>query len=234
MASVITSASIPNIIPSSDEKYAEGMRLANDALQDMLELVNMPDFENHEGWKQKSANKNDIVFSKYYALGKIFTMRTIFDFPLQPCFAEHWENFADITKYNKNISSVKIIDDLAPNMDVVYYAMKDFATIKGREFLMCRTFRSFGDEIIEAARSFDFMGAEHDPQKIRGHIILAGGRFRICPVDSAKTIVDYVMCVDFKEKNIPKIIIDATMSTLIMQDAEFTRKQIEKLKQEAV
>lgn len=68
----------------------------------------------------------------------------------------------------------------------------------------------------------------------RGQVILAGGRFRVCPEDSAKTVVDYVMCVDFKEKNIPKIIMDATMSTLIMQDAEFTRKQIEKLKEEAV
>ncbi|KAM3727044.1 Steroidogenic acute regulatory-like protein [Dirofilaria immitis] len=234
MATVITPANVLNIIPTSVEKYAEGIRLANDALQDMMELVNMPDFESRDGWKQKSANKNDIVFSKYYAIGKIFTMRTVFDFPLQPCFAEHWENFADIAKYNKNISHVKIIDDLSPNMDVVYYAMKDFATIKGREFLMCRTFRSSGDEILEAARSFDFLGAERNPQKIRGHIILAGGRFRVCPEDSAKTIVDYVMCVDFKEKNIPKIIMDATMSTLIIQDAQFTRKQIEKLKQEAV
>ncbi|EFO24025.2 hypothetical protein LOAG_04464 [Loa loa] len=209
------------------------MRHANDALQDMLELVNMPDFETHEGWKQKSANRNDIVFSKHFAVGKIFTMRTIFDFPLQASFAEHWENFADIAKYNKNISSVKIIDELASNMDVVYYAMKDFGKIKGREFLMCRTFRSSDDEIIEAARSFSLSDIECNPQKIRGHVILAGGRFRVYPEDSAKTIVDYVMCVDFKEKNIPNIIMDATMSTLIIQDAEYTRKQIEKLKEEA-
>lgn len=47
------------------------------------------------------------------------------------------------------------------------YAMKDIAKIKGREFLMCRTFRSLGDEILEAARSFDFTGAECNPQKIR-------------------------------------------------------------------
>ncbi|KAK6109671.1 START domain family protein [Brugia pahangi] len=233
MDSLITSATNPNVTQSNAEKYAEGMRHANDALQDMMDLVNTPDFENREGWKQKSANKNDIVFSKHYEIGKVFTMRTIFDFPLQPSFAEHWENFADIAKYNKNISSVKIIAELASNMDVVYYAMKDFAKIKGREFLMCRTFRSSGNEILEAARSFDFSGAECNPQKIRGHVILAGGRFRVCPEDSAKTVVDYVMCVDFKEKNIPKIIMDATMSTLIMQDAEYTRKQIEKLKQEA-
>lgn len=58
------------------------MRHANDALQDMMELINMPDFENREGWKQKSANKNDIVYSKHYAIGKVFTMRVSFFFLL--------------------------------------------------------------------------------------------------------------------------------------------------------
>ncbi|VDK29087.1 unnamed protein product [Gongylonema pulchrum] len=152
---------------------------------------------------------------------------------MQQAFAEHWENFIDIINYNKNISSVKIVADLAPNMDIVYYAMKDMATIKGREFLTCRTFRRVGDEIIEAARSFNLSDVKQSSMKIRGHVILAGGRFRIHPKDSTKTIVDYVMCVDFKGPDIPKVIMDATMSMLIMQDAEYTRKQIEKLKQEA-
>uniref|UniRef100_A0A915PIT4 START domain-containing protein n=1 Tax=Setaria digitata TaxID=48799 RepID=A0A915PIT4_9BILA len=233
MASLVASQNMPNIMQSDFEKYAEGIKNANEALRDLIELVNMPNFDNREGWKQKSANKSDIVYSKHHSLGKIFTMRTVFDFPLQPSFAEHWENFADIIEYNKNISSVKVLADLAPNMDIVYYAMKDIGKIKGREFLMCRTFRRTGDEILEAVRSFDYPNAERNPQKIRGQVILGGGRFRSFPKDPTKTLVDYVMCVDFKERNIPSIIMDATMSTLIMQDAEYTRKQIEKLKQEA-
>lgn len=64
----------------------------------------------------------------------------------------------------------------------------------------------------------------------RGNLILGGGRFRGCPNDSTKTIVDYVMCVDFKETKIPDITMDATIITLIMQDAEYTKKQILKLK----
>ncbi|VDN88016.1 unnamed protein product [Brugia pahangi] len=78
MDSLITSATNPNVTQSNAEKYAEGMRHANDALQDMMDLVNTPDFENREGWKQKSANKNDIVFSKHYEIGKVFTMRLNF------------------------------------------------------------------------------------------------------------------------------------------------------------
>ncbi|VBB34783.1 unnamed protein product [Acanthocheilonema viteae] len=207
-------------------KYEECIRHANDALRDLMELVNMPDFEDHDGWKQKISNKNDVVYSKRYKMGKVFTMRQ--------AFVEHWENFVDIIHYNKNISSVKIVADLSSNTDIVYYAMNDISSIKGREFLMCRTFRRADNEIIEAARSIDLPDFEYNPQKIRGHIILGGGRFRIHPKDSTKTIVDYVMCVDFKIPDIPKVIMDTTLSMLIIQDAESIRKQIEKLKREAV
>ncbi|EFO19293.2 hypothetical protein LOAG_09204 [Loa loa] len=218
---------------ADNQKYEEGVRQANEALRDLMELVNMPDFEDHDGWKQKIAHKNDIVYSKRYKMGKIFTMRTIFNFPLQQAFVEHWENFVDISHSNKNISNVKIVADLSSNTDIVYYAINDISSIKGREFLMCRTFRRIDNEIIEAARSFDLPDFEYNPQKIRGHIILGGGRFRIHPKDSTKTIVDYVMCVDFKGPDIPKVIMDATLSMLIIQDAESIRKQIEKLRREA-
>ncbi|MCP9265546.1 Protein F52F12.7 [Dirofilaria immitis] len=205
--------------------YAESVRQANEALRDLMELVNMPDFEDHDGWKQNRQIKMIL-----------FIQNTVFNFPLQQAFVEHWENFVDIIHYNKNISSVKIIADLSSNTDIVYvnYAMNDISTIKGREFLMCRTFRRADNEIIEAARSIDLPGFEYNPQKIRGHIVLGGGRFRIHPKDSTKTIVDYVMCVDFKSPDVPKVIMDATLSMLIMQDAESIRQQIERLKREAV
>lgn len=59
-------------------KYEEGIRQANEALRDLMELVNMPDFEDHDGWKQKISNKSDVVYSKRYKMGKVFTMRVIF------------------------------------------------------------------------------------------------------------------------------------------------------------
>ncbi|VDM93452.1 unnamed protein product [Onchocerca ochengi] len=233
MDSAITSANTSDG-NRNNQKYEEGIRQANEALRDLMELVNMPDFEDHDGWKRKTSNKTDIVYAKHYKMGKVFTMRTVFNFPLQQAFVEHWENFVDIIHYNKNISSVKIIADLSSNTDIVYYAMNDISTIKGREFLMCRTFRRTDNEIIEAARSINLPDFESNPQKIRGQIILGGGRFRIHPKDSTKTVVDYVMCVDFKSPDIPNVIMDATLSMLIMQDAESIRRQIERLKREAV
>ncbi|VDD97302.1 unnamed protein product [Enterobius vermicularis] len=199
----------------------------------MMELVNNPDFEDRDGWKRKNANGKDVVYSKRYAMGKVFTMRTEFDFPLQQAFAEHWENFTDIIHFNKNISDVKVIAELATNSDVVYYALKDVAVVKGREFLTCRTFKRIGNEIMEAARSFDLEDVPRNPLKIRGEVVLAGGRFRMHPKDCTRTVVDYVMCVDFNGPDIPKMIMDATIGMFIMQDAQYTRRQIEKLKLEA-
>ncbi|VDM25664.1 unnamed protein product [Toxocara canis] len=233
MAPIITAIAAANDASSENsDKYAEGLRKANEALRDLMELVSMPDFEQRDGWKRKNSNRSDIVFSKRYSMGKVFTMRTVFDFPLQQAFAEHWENFIDIIHYNKNISNVRVIAELSAHADVVYYAMKDFAVVKGREFLTCRTFRRIGDEIMEAARSFELPDIKRNPNKIRGDVVLAGGRFRMDPKDATKTIVDYVMCVDFKGPDIPKVIMDATIGMFIMQDADYTRKQIEKLKSE--
>uniref|UniRef100_A0A915PSK9 START domain-containing protein n=1 Tax=Setaria digitata TaxID=48799 RepID=A0A915PSK9_9BILA len=119
MDSVATAVNTSNI-NCTVEKYAEGVRQANEALRDLLILVNMPDFEDHDGWKQKSSNETDVVYSKRFSMGKVFTMRTVFNFPLEQAFVEHWENFADIIHYNKNISAIKIIASPSANTDVVY------------------------------------------------------------------------------------------------------------------
>uniref|UniRef100_A0A183D0P3 Carn_acyltransf domain-containing protein n=1 Tax=Gongylonema pulchrum TaxID=637853 RepID=A0A183D0P3_9BILA len=76
--SVILFSSKQNLLETF--KYAEGMRQATEALRDLMELVNMPDFEDREGWKRKNSNKNDVVFSKRYSMGKVFTMKVDFLF----------------------------------------------------------------------------------------------------------------------------------------------------------
>ncbi|KHN77282.1 hypothetical protein Tcan_16739 [Toxocara canis] len=122
MAPIITAIAAANDASSENsDKYAEGLRKANEALRDLMELVSMPDFEQRDGWKRKNSNRSDIVFSKRYSMGKVFTMRTVFDFPLQQAFAEHWENFIDIIHYNKNISNVRVIAELSAHADVVYF-----------------------------------------------------------------------------------------------------------------
>lgn len=61
-------------------------------------------------------------------------------------------------------------------------------------------------------------------------MVLAGGRFRMHPKESTKTVVDYVMCIDFKGPDIPKAIMDTTIGMFIIQDADYTRKQIDRVK----
>lgn len=56
--------------------------------------------------------------------------QTVFDFPLQQAFAEHWENFIDIIHYNKNISNVRVITELSSHADVVYVSVFNFYNLR--------------------------------------------------------------------------------------------------------
>lgn len=65
------------------------------------------------------------------------------------------------------LGNKRIILELIFVEAILQYAMNDYANIRGREFLICRTFRRVGDEIIEAARSFDLPDVKPNPLKIR-------------------------------------------------------------------
>lgn len=62
----------------------------------------------------------------------------------------------------------------------------------------------------------------------RGKLILGGGRFRVHPKDANKTIVDYLICLDFNGPDLTKPVVESTLSKFILQDAEWTREQVEK------
>lgn len=67
----------------------------------------------------------------------------------------------------------------------------------------------------------------------RGKLLLGGGRFRVHPKDQQKTIVDYLICLDFNGPDLTKPVVESTLSKFILQDAEWAREQIEKAKAEA-
>lgn len=64
----------------------------------------------------------------------------------------------------------------------------------------------------------------------RGKLLLGSGRFRIHPKDPQKTIVDYIICLDFNGPDLTKPVVESILSKLILQDAEYAREVIEKLK----
>lgn len=44
-------------------------------MKDVLTVLEDPGFETMEGWKKKKENKEDVVYSKRFPFGKVFTLR---------------------------------------------------------------------------------------------------------------------------------------------------------------
>uniref|UniRef100_A0A915PRD0 START domain-containing protein n=1 Tax=Setaria digitata TaxID=48799 RepID=A0A915PRD0_9BILA len=194
-------------------------------MSETLNVINAPEFETMEGWKLKSENKTDKIYSKRFAVGKVFTLRTTLDVPREELFLDHWNNFEQTAYKNKNTSLAEKIAILSP-----HYALKDFGLVKGRDFVTTRIYRRIDGDIIEAARSYDTEEVTRYKKKARGKLLLGGGRFRVHPEDPQKTIVDYIICLDMSAPDITKSVVEKLLSKFILEDAERVRQEIEKSK----
>uniref|UniRef100_F1LCV3 START domain-containing protein n=1 Tax=Ascaris suum TaxID=6253 RepID=F1LCV3_ASCSU len=224
----LTVAGVTDTLQQQHEKYEGALKAAGDAMNDVLHILSTPEFETMEGWKKKKENKSDVVYSRRFEFGKVFTLRIELDLPRQQLFDEHWDNFVETAKLNKNTSLAEKVAILSPHAEIIHYAMKDAGLVKGRDFITARIYRRVDDDIIEAARSFETDEVERYKKKIRGKLILGGGRFRVHPKDANKTIVDYLICLDFNGPDLTKPVVESTLSKFILQDAEWTREQVEK------
>lgn len=59
-------------------------------------------------------------------------------------------------------------------------------------------------------------------------IHLGGGRYRPVPDDANSTAIDYMLCMDFKG-SIPRTIVNAVMSKMMLADASLNRQHVMKL-----
>ncbi|VDD87935.1 unnamed protein product [Enterobius vermicularis] len=228
-----TVAGLTDTLSTEHEKYAEALNNAGDAMKDVLTVLEDPGFETMEGWKKKKENKEDVVYSKRFPFGKVFTLRITLDAPREQIFSEHWDNFVETANLNKNTSLAEKIAILSPHAEVVHYAMKDSGLVKGRDFVTSRMYRRVDDVVLEAARSFETKEIERYKKKTRGKLILGGGRFRVHPENPQQTIVDYMISLDFNGPDLTKPIVESTISKFILQDAQWAKEHIEKKKQES-
>ncbi|VBB26617.1 unnamed protein product [Acanthocheilonema viteae] len=212
------------------KQYEKALNDAANAMIETLNVINTPEFETMEGWKLKNENKVDKIYAKRFAIGKIFTLRTTLDIPREKLFVEHWNNFEEAAYRNKNTSLAEKIVILTPHVEIIHYAMKDSGLMKGRDFVTTRIYRYINGDIIEAARSYDTDEVKRYKTKTRGNLLLGSGRFRIHPEDPQKTIVDYIICLDFNGPNLTKPAAESILSKFILQDAEHAREAVEELK----
>uniref|UniRef100_A0A0R3RZT6 START domain-containing protein n=1 Tax=Elaeophora elaphi TaxID=1147741 RepID=A0A0R3RZT6_9BILA len=226
----ITVAGVTDTLKPEHEKFEKALNDAADAMNETLSVINTPEFETMEGWKLKNENKIDKIYAKRFAIGKIFTLRTTLDVPREVLFHEHWDNFEEVAYKNKNTSLAEKIAILTPHVEIIHYAMKDSGLVKGRDFVTTRIYRHIDGDIIEAARSYDTDEVKQHKKKTRGTLLLGSGRFRIHPKDPQKTIVDYIICLNFNGPDLTKPVVESVLSKLILQDAEYARETVEEMK----
>ncbi|VDN05598.1 unnamed protein product, partial [Thelazia callipaeda] len=151
-----------------------------------------------------------------------------FDAPCEQLFTDYWDKYEESAYRNKNTSLAQKIATFTPNVELIHHAVKDSGIVKGRDFVMTRIHRRINNEIIVAVRSYDTDEIKPHKKKIRSRILLGGGRFRIHPQDSQKSIIDFLICLDYSSIDLTKSVLESTISKHILQDTEWIRKDIEK------
>uniref|UniRef100_A0A158R3W2 START domain-containing protein n=1 Tax=Syphacia muris TaxID=451379 RepID=A0A158R3W2_9BILA len=228
-----TVAGLTDVLSPENEQYAEALDTAGKAMEDVLTVLKDPGFETMEGWKKKKDNKDDVVYSKRFPFGKVFTLRAIMNASREEIFSEHWDNFVETAKLSKNTSLAEKVAILTPHVEIIHYAMKDSGLVKGRDFVTSRMYRRVDDVVLEAARSCEKPEIERYKKKTRGNLLLGGGRFQIHPEDPQKTIVDYMVALDFKGPDLTKPVVESTICKFILQDVQWAREHIAEKKKTA-
>uniref|UniRef100_A0A915Q0M0 START domain-containing protein n=1 Tax=Setaria digitata TaxID=48799 RepID=A0A915Q0M0_9BILA len=217
-------------LPARLNKYANAFKKAEGAMKLLLDICASPSFETREGWNNLYEKKGEKVYSKQFDVGKIFTLKIIFNETVQNLFYDHWHNITATPLWNPNFAYMERIEKLTPHCDILKYATTNIMFVKSREFLACRLYRKIGSKIYVAARSFEIDEIPEMQNKIRAEMMLGAGRFSPHLPDSQKTLIDYAVCVDPKI-NLPQRLVDTCIAFIIHRDSVFARKNVQKLQE---
>ncbi|OZC12742.1 START domain protein, partial [Onchocerca flexuosa] len=215
---------------TSDLQYSNAFKNAENAMKLLLEICASPSFETMEGWNKSYEKNGEKVYSKQFDIGKIFTLKIIFNETVQNLFYEHWDKITTTPLWNPNFTYMERIEKLTSHCDILKFATTDIMFVKGREFLACRLYRKIGRIIYIAARSFEINEIPEMKGKVRADMLLGAGRFSPHSPDPQKTLIDYAFCVNPKI-NLPQRLIDTFIAYTIHRDSVFARKNVQKLRE---
>uniref|UniRef100_A0A8R1U0G9 START domain-containing protein n=1 Tax=Onchocerca volvulus TaxID=6282 RepID=A0A8R1U0G9_ONCVO len=231
-------------------EYSNAFKNAENAMKLLLEICASPSFETMENWNKSYEKNGEKVYSKQFDIGKIFTLKIIFNETVQNLFYEHWDKITTTPLWNPNFTYMERIEKLTSHCDILKFATTDIMFMKGREFLACRLYRKIGSIIYIAARSFEINEIPEMKGKIRylnliisetvriksyhsgnsADMLLGAGRFSPHSPDPQKTLIDYAFCVNPKI-NLPQRLIDTFIAYTIHRDSVFARKNVRKLRE---
>ncbi|MFH4981024.1 hypothetical protein AB6A40_007733 [Gnathostoma spinigerum] len=206
---------------------------AKKSIEDLIGICSSPQFNTREDWEKVASCRRSSLYAKEYPFGRVYTLKVLYDFPMNQLFNEHWSNIEFTPTYNKNALSVKRIGTISPEVDLIQYIVSDICKMGQREFLMTRTWKKLGDSIFVALRSVGDETCDLHPTAPRSIMILGGARLNRHPRDPMKTVVDYIVCLDFNDSEFTKEITQFIISKFMMEDVEYTQLQLDKVRQNA-
>jgi len=212
-----------------DMQFAPGLRTASEAIRSAIHLYES--FDKRVGWQLEAERQGDTVYAKFINGEKYYGTTTELPMDVDSLFREVWTGVPMLSTWNTNIAFSKIIKTLTPNADILHYGTADVWVVKGRDFVVGRIFRKIQSSYVMAARSFQLGSIPELREKVRGHLILAAARYSPHPTKSNVTMVDYLMCTDFKGA-VPAFVINQLLARLILKDAELNKNYVQKLARE--
>ncbi|CAD6187634.1 unnamed protein product [Caenorhabditis auriculariae] len=129
-----------------------------------------------EGWVQVYKKKSIEVYTQIVANSSFQMIKACAHFPDVPSSIAYdvLHDCSYRAKWDKHMGSQNTIGLLNPNNDIGYYALNGLATIRGRDFVMQRSWLDTGEEKLICSHSV--CHEDYPPQKgyVRGTVILSG------------------------------------------------------------
>jgi len=226
--SVVELFGVTDTLQNRTNENEKALALTAEAMKEAVAVFDSSDFKTNEGWKKETEDdQGSTVHSKSGPNGKLFVLRAEINAPAPVLFQDHWDGVELVHTWNTNIESAKRLVPLGDQSDVIYNAMNDILIVKGRDFVVGRMWRQFGDSYIVAGKSVDYntlMPVQKG--KVRATLHIGAGKFT--PLTPTTTKLEYLLSMDFKGL-IPKPVFNAVMGKLMLGDASMLKKHAETL-----
>uniref|UniRef100_A0A914XLK9 START domain-containing protein n=1 Tax=Plectus sambesii TaxID=2011161 RepID=A0A914XLK9_9BILA len=165
--SVVEVFGVSDTLHEKSAEHEKALALSAEAMKEAVSIFDSADFKSNDGWKKEAEDNGSTVHSKNFPYGKLFALRTEINAPASVLFQDHWDGVEQLSSWNSNIQSAKVLVKLGDQSDVIYNAMNDIMIVKGRDFVGGRMWRKVGESYVVAGKSTELALMPAQKGKVR-------------------------------------------------------------------
>lgn len=151
---------------------------------------------------------------------------------LQKFVEEDWDGVENMPIWNDDVEFTRRLVKLTDNSDIIHYANFPIFMVSARDYVSIRLRRMVNGVAYTSAYSIDEkLAPESYPSdgRVRGFIHLSSGRFQHHPTKPDHTLLDVILCLDFKGF-LPKSLINSQMPKQLYKGSLKHKKHMINLK----